>query len=67
MRERIMEILVSAGPSTPDAIASFLSESILSVRPRFSELRAAGRIKNTGDRGITNSGKSCIIWRAEKQ
>lgn len=64
-RERIMAQLTATGPSSPDKMAELLGESILSIRPRFSELLALGRIEDTGDRDRNVSGKSCKIWRAK--
>ena len=41
-----------------------LGESVLAIRPRFSELRALGQITDTGARRINDSGRSAIVWRA---
>jgi hypothetical protein len=61
-----MAQLISTGPSSPDKMADLLGESILSIRPRFSELLALGRIEDTGDRDRNVSGKSCKIWRVKQ-
>jgi hypothetical protein len=60
-----MAQLVATGPSSPDKMAELLGESILSIRPRFSELLALGRIEDTGERDRNASGKSCKIWMAK--
>tara|TARA_Y100000310_G_C20372672_1_gene664249 strand:+ start:391 stop:762 length:372 start_codon:yes stop_codon:yes gene_type:complete len=50
---------------TADECADVLGLSILTVRPRFSELRRMGRIKDTGDRRVNaTSGKKAIVWEA---
>lgn len=50
--------------ATPDTIAEELRLSILSVRPRFTELKLKGKIADSGRRGKTDSGKSSIVWIA---
>jgi len=62
LREQVLNALFRFGPNTADDIAYFMSEDILSIRPRFSELALKGEIIDTGMRGINKSGKSAIIW-----
>lgn len=47
---------------TADECARMLNESVLSIRPRFSELRALGLIADTGDRIPNDSGRNAIVW-----
>ena len=49
---------------TADEIASHLGRSILSVRPRVSELRKMGKIRATGQRRPNASGHSATVWEA---
>jgi len=42
-----------------------MGKSVLSIRPRISELAAASLIYDTGRRGKNNSGHSAIIWAAK--
>jgi predicted ArsR family transcriptional regulator len=49
---------------TADECADALRESVLAIRPRFSELRALGLVVDTGDRRINDSGRRAIVWRA---
>jgi predicted ArsR family transcriptional regulator len=49
---------------TADEVAVALGESILSIRPRLSELRATGSIRDTGMRRKNASGKSAVVWSA---
>lgn len=46
---------------TADEIAAALGETVLAIRPRISELRAAGIIRNDG-RGLNRSGKPAHRW-----
>ena len=48
---------------TADEIASALHESVLTIRPRISELRLNGLIVNDG-RGHNRSGKAAHRWKA---
>jgi predicted HTH transcriptional regulator len=50
--------------ATADEIAAALDRSILSIRPRFSELRKVGKIRDTGQRRQNQSGCSAKVWRA---
>jgi hypothetical protein len=48
---------------TADAVANRLGKSILSVRPRVSELRRRGEIRPaSGQRGKNESGMSATVW-----
>ena len=50
---------------TADEVATLLNgQSVLSIRPRFSELVNKGKIKDTGDRRLNASGKRAIVWAA---
>lgn len=63
LRAKVLAALRSTGPATADECADRLGETVLSIRPRFSELRATGLILDTGDRRINDSGRSAIVWR----
>ena len=47
---------------TADEIAHKLNRSILSVRPRVSELRRQGEIRQSGARGKNESGLTASVW-----
>lgn len=49
---------------TADEIASELGESILSIRPRVSELKRQGLVEKTRERRRNHSGMSASVWRA---
>jgi predicted transcriptional regulator len=52
------------GPKTADEVAAALNESVLAIRPRISELSAAGRVRKTGDRRTNVSGMTAHVWMA---
>jgi hypothetical protein len=66
LRDRIVDELLKNGNSTADEMAVRLNASPLMVRPRFSELRSAGRIAPTGERRRNPSGMSATVWRATR-
>jgi FaeA-like protein len=49
--------------ATADEIAKDLNLSVLSVRPRVSELKRTGKIKQTGARRKNESGMTATVWR----
>lgn len=49
---------------TPDECAARLDLSVLSVRPRFTELSALGSIVATGERRENASGRNAKVYRA---
>lgn len=64
LRERVMQCLRARGEMTPDACADYLGEDILSIRPRFSELRAMSLVAKTGRYGKSSRGTTQNIFRA---
>ena len=49
--------------ATADEVAKDLNLSVLSVRPRVSELNRKGSIKQTGARRRNDSGMTATVWR----
>ena len=66
VREQVLAEFRAAFPGGlgADEIAALLNQSILTVRPRCSELLAAGLIEQTHKRRRNASGMSAAIWRA---
>lgn len=62
LRERVYEELKIA-PGSTDQVAERLEITVLSARPRFTELVRLGLIEDTGRRHINESGRSAIIWQ----
>jgi hypothetical protein len=48
---------------TTDECAVMLNISVLSARPRFSELRVLGKIVDSGLRRLNCSGRHAVVWR----
>jgi len=48
---------------TSDEVADLMSENILAIRPRVSELRAQGKIESTGQRRKSVNGNGATVWR----
>ncbi len=68
LRVRVLGVIVNAGARglTPDEAAEVLGETVLAVRPRFTELAhgAAPRIEKTGKRRPNASGLKANAWRS---
>lgn len=63
MRELVLAVLQRQPALTADEIAERLGVSVLSVRPRVSELHTAGKIAPTGERRLNMSGMAARVWR----
>lgn len=50
---------------TADEVAAALGQSVLSIRPRFTELKVRGEIEDTGVRRRNESGVNAIVWRVK--
>ena len=53
-------------PCTADEVAERMGESVLSIRPRVSELRAMGKIVPTTLRRKNITGHSAVVWTVSK-
>ena len=62
LRAKVLALFEGGRRLTADECADLLDESILSIRPRVTELSAKGLIEDSGARGRTASGSSCIRW-----
>lgn len=47
---------------TADEVAARIGRSVLSIRPRITELNKQGRIVDTGTRRANASGRSAAVW-----
>ena len=67
VRERVRVFFNQAYPAayTADEIAHQLSESILTIRPRISELHKNDQIEAVAERRKNVSGMSAHCWRAK--
>jgi hypothetical protein len=63
LREQVLRTIASSSHGlTADEVAAKLNKSILSVRPRVSELRRQGEIRQAPTRGKNDSGMSASVW-----
>jgi predicted ArsR family transcriptional regulator len=65
-RAQVLAVLKEAYPESrsSDQIAHAIGLSPYSVRPRVSELQAAGKVERTDDRAKNDGGRSVVLWRA---
>jgi len=47
---------------TADEAAELVGETVLAIRPRFTELLHLGKIKDSGTRRKNDSGRSAKVW-----
>ncbi|SRR6266851_1045584 len=66
LRAAVLRML-QLGHYTADEVADLLNESILSIRPRLSELRAMGLILATPARRANRSGHKAIVWTVSRE
>ncbi len=66
-RVMVLQELSLNGPGTADEIAHRLRAPVLTIRPRLSELRGAGKIHDTGLRRANTSGKTAAVWEITKK
>lgn len=62
IRARCLKVLEHSNGLTADEVAGRLGLSILSVRPRITELARDGKVRDSGDRRHNASGKRAIVW-----
>lgn len=65
IRAGVLASLRAAGRGglTPDECAADLGLSVLSVRPRFTELSKSNKIHDGGERRKNASGRAAKVWR----
>lgn len=63
IRDRVLEYIRQHAGVTADEVAAALGMSVLTIRPRVSELRRRGDIEPTGERFCNSSGMTANAWR----
>ena len=63
LRGQVLSCFAQHGELSPDLCAELLGLSILSIRPRFTELKLKGFIERTGAKVRNSSGKNANVWR----
>lgn len=61
-RNLCVRALGEHGPMTADEVAARVGADRLTIRPRMSELRKMGTIRETGERRKNASGKRASVW-----
>jgi predicted ArsR family transcriptional regulator len=62
LRARALGVLERSNGLTADEVAGKLGLSILSIRPRLTELSRLGRVRDSGQRRPNASGRNAIVW-----
>ena len=62
LRARALAIVEQSNGLTADEVAGRLGLSILSIRPRLTELSRMGKVRDSGVRRRNASGKKAIVW-----
>jgi len=62
----VIGLLEAYGPMTCDEVEALGHLNHQTASPRFTELRNAGRIVDTGERRRTRSGRRATVWRVVK-
>jgi hypothetical protein len=66
IREKVLACLRTGGPLTTDQIAARINHPYVSVQPRVSELKADGKVEDSGQRRIGQWGVANIVWKIVK-
>jgi predicted ArsR family transcriptional regulator len=62
LREVVLTAFEKSKGMTADECAGRLGLSILTVRPRVTELSRLGKLRDSGARRANGSGKKAIVW-----
>ena len=61
LRRVVLDLYMRVGPMSADEYADRIGQSILSIRPRVSELVRAGELEDAGRRGRNGRGSSVTV------
>lgn len=62
LRARALAVVERSNGLTADEVAGRLGLSILSIRPRLTELAHLGKVRDGGGRRKNKSGRKAIVW-----
>lgn len=62
LRARALAVVERSNGLTADEVAGRLGLSILSIRPRLTELAHLGKVRDGGGRRKNKSGRRAIVW-----
>lgn len=64
LQGRVLDYLLRCPqPVSTETIARALDRAYSGIQPRLTELRAKGLVEDSGERGRTCAGRSCILWQ----
>lgn len=58
----LRHVHASPAGATADETAAAIGSTPAAVRPRFTELKKAGQIRDSGGRRRNDSGKRAVVW-----
>lgn len=64
IRERVLDLFERSAGLTADEAAGKLGLSILTVRPRVTELSRLSKLRDSGVRRKNRTGRPAIVWAA---
>lgn len=64
IRGKVLKVYELRGPCTADEVAEALHMSVLTVRPRVTELKAMGKLVDTRLRRPNKSGRKAAVLKA---
>lgn len=64
LRSKCLATLADAD-RTADEVAAILGESVLTIRPRMTELLRLGKIRDSGIRRLNDSHRRAKVWHRE--
>ena len=62
LRAKALAVVERSNGLTADEVAGRLGLSILSIRPRLTELAQLGKVRGGGGRRKNRSGRNAIVW-----
>jgi len=62
LRMKALQVIYQSNGLTADEVAEKMGVSILSIRPRITELKRLGLIEESGVRRENRSGKKAAVW-----
>jgi predicted ArsR family transcriptional regulator len=62
LRQMALDVLERSNGLTADEVAGKLGMSILSIRPRITELSRLNKVRDSGKRRRNASGRQAIVW-----
>ena len=62
LRAKALDVVERSNGLTADEVAGRLGLSILSIRPRLTELARLQKVRDSGTRRRNVSGKQAIVW-----